>query len=254
NALGPPDGEFAQIYSDYGNGYITLDMGDDEEIIDDVWDDFVVIAEGSYSVYGGSSLDEIFTLIGRGEGTSGFDLSSVSLNTAKYLKIEIYAGGLVEIDAVQALHFNSPASDTSSPLILGPADIWIWENQTTVSLEWSASDATPWDYEIIVNGNSTFHGGWNGSDISFVLTPIATGDWYITLILRDVFGNTAIDSVIIHVMAIDNVIDTLVWEPIFWTEILLLIGVIALWGGWIIFSEWTADKIDSASMVAPYLY
>ena len=39
NAVGAPDGEFAQVFSDYGSGYITLDMGRDEDIINGEGDD-----------------------------------------------------------------------------------------------------------------------------------------------------------------------------------------------------------------------
>ena len=52
NAVGPEDGKYSRITSDYSNGYITLDMGILEEITDGIGDDFEEIATGGvYSVY-----------------------------------------------------------------------------------------------------------------------------------------------------------------------------------------------------------
>ncbi|MFX0199313.1 MAG: hypothetical protein ACFFCW_24585, partial [Candidatus Hodarchaeota archaeon] len=42
NALGPPDGVFTRLYAGYGNGHVTLDMGMDEEILNEKGVDFMV--------------------------------------------------------------------------------------------------------------------------------------------------------------------------------------------------------------------
>jgi hypothetical protein len=108
-ALGKPDGKFAEIFLDYGNGKITVDMGKGEEIINQGGSDFMVYASDNsiYRVWAGNDLNTEFIDFGIGTGDSLFDLNP-KLTIARYIMIEYSEGILVEVDAIEAFHFNIP--------------------------------------------------------------------------------------------------------------------------------------------------
>ena len=202
NALGPPDGQSARIFVDYGNGYLTLDMGASEEIVDGQGNDLNVIAGGgTYAVLASSSLSELFVPLGAGSGSQSFDLVAAGIEMARYVRIEYVSGEFVMLDAIVALNFNRPVRDTESPQVYGPEDFWIWANQTYATLMWNASDATPWSYSILINGSHADSGNWNGSGIVFVFMPQGLGTWSVTLLLTDAFDNCAQDTVFVQVRA-----------------------------------------------------
>jgi hypothetical protein len=200
NAVGGPDGQYAEITAGYQNGYLTLDMGLGEEIIDGMGADIQIVAgEGAYTVFVGSTIDSTFERLGVGTGYSSFNIDSSGLNEARYVRLVYFSGDYVEIDAVTALHHNSPANDNEPPAIFGPADFWIWENLTEVPVIWTAEEVIPWRYEILVNGTHAESGSWNGSDISFVFQHESTGTWNVTLALYDLLGHMSADAVFVEV-------------------------------------------------------
>ncbi|MFX0095534.1 MAG: aryl-sulfate sulfotransferase, partial [Candidatus Hodarchaeota archaeon] len=138
NALGAPDGNCSLIFVDYGNGYLTLDMGAYEEIIDGEGADFTVITqEGNYTVYVSNETTS-FIYIGWGNSNTSFDLASIGFTKARYVRVEYRAGVRVELDAIVASNYNL-LEDTDPPQISDIADFWIWENQTQVTLTWNVS-------------------------------------------------------------------------------------------------------------------
>lgn len=125
NALGPPDGKFALLYFGYGNGHVTLDMGQDEEILDRTGVDLRVYARGGeYIIYVGSNLsastlvgNQIFAplrFLGRGRGNSYFNLENISLDSVRYIQIVYMTGEEVELDAIVGLYLNIPPRPTST--------------------------------------------------------------------------------------------------------------------------------------------
>ncbi|MFX0091119.1 MAG: aryl-sulfate sulfotransferase [Candidatus Hodarchaeota archaeon] len=195
NALGIPDGNYSLIFLDYGNGHLTMDMGENEEIIDGEGVDFtVIVQEGNYTVYV-SNETTAFTYLGRGSSNTSFDLASIGFTKARYVRIEYYSGVRVELDAIVASNYNL-LEDTDPPQISDLADFWIWENQTQVTLTWNVSDATPWNYSLWVDGVEIVGSSWDGSAVShtFDLTN-KTGQVQITLVLYDYFDNRAEDTI-----------------------------------------------------------
>ena len=201
NAIGAPDGIYTLIFEDYESGYITLDMGLDENIIDGTGDDFEVIANigTTYNVYVAQSLDAIFSHVGVGTGNQSFDLSVTGLHDARYVRIMHASGDYVELDAIVANYYNEPKVDNSAPTIIGPNDFWIWENVTEVTFDWTVFDETPWNYSIFVNDELVDSGRWDGSDLELVLQIEEPGTVNISLSLFDLFGNNAIDDVVIAI-------------------------------------------------------
>ena len=176
-------------------------MGLDENIIDGTGDDFEVIANigTTYNVYVAQSLDAIFSHVGVGTGNQSFDLSVTGLHDARYVRIMHASGDYVELDAIVANYYNEPKVDNSAPTIIGPNDFWIWENVTEVTLDWTVFDETPWNYSIFVNDELVDSGRWDGSDLELVLQIEEPGTVNISLSLFDLFGNNAIDDVVIAI-------------------------------------------------------
>ena len=203
NALGAPDGNFALIFPDYGSGFLTLDMGLHEEIIDGEGEDLSIIAQGgNYSLLVSENINVQFTRLGYGSGNMSFDLSGSDLDFVRFIRIEYRFGNNVELDAIVALNVNKPDVDTEIPSITEIADFWVWDNQTSITLSWTASDATPWSYKILVNDTQVVSGSWNGSEITYPLELESSGWWNVTLILYDVFGNRAHDTVLIEARSV----------------------------------------------------
>ncbi|MFW9851053.1 MAG: aryl-sulfate sulfotransferase, partial [Candidatus Thorarchaeota archaeon] len=210
NALGAPDGEYATIYLDYGNGFMLLDMGEGEDIINGNGTDFEIIATGgNYSVSIGTSISSTFYSLGRGHGNSSYDLDTFGVESIRYVRIEYYNGDSIELDAIVAHNYLSP-EDNEAPTITDLSDFWIWENQTTTILTWNVNDATPWSYVVFVNQSQSVTDYWNEFQISFAFTPQSIGFWNITLVLYDIYDNSAYDSVIVEVReVIVNITTTL---------------------------------------------
>jgi hypothetical protein len=204
NIVGAQDGEYASIFSDYSNGFITSDMGTGEEIIDGENADFMVYSRiGNYSVWVNNDLQTTFQLVGVGSGNQSFDLGSSNIYKVRYIRIEYREGIKVEIDAIEALYHNNIIVDTDPPKITGPDDFWIWENETSVQISWKASDITPLNYSIEINGVTNDEGGWDGSEIFYTQNTPLIGTYNFTLILYDLFGNVAKDEVMVEIRSID---------------------------------------------------
>ncbi|MGY5873538.1 MAG: aryl-sulfate sulfotransferase [Candidatus Thorarchaeota archaeon] len=201
NVVGAPDDRYTTLYMDYANGYLTADMGIGEEIIDELGDDFIVYTgAGEYFVFISNSLETIFTQItGTFIGNASIDMSSTGIETARYVRIQFYPDVDVTVDAIEALHYNAETADTGLPEIIGPSDIILPQNVTSIELNWNVSDQTPWSFAILVDNAIMDSGIWTGGNISYTFVRNSTRTYNITLIVEDVFGNAASDSVMVSV-------------------------------------------------------
>ncbi|NPD90331.1 MAG: hypothetical protein HGN29_16585 [Asgard group archaeon] len=205
NAIGAPDGECAQIFADYSNGFITLDMGRDEEIVDGDGDDFTIISSsGRFDCWVGNNLEESFVFLGSGEGNTSFDLNAKDLDSARYVRIEYTSGIMVRVDAIVALNYLILESDSESPEIIGPDDFVINNNVTSFTISWLLYDITPFNFSITINDEVYDSGPWNGSDITLTYVWDELGLYEVELILYDIFGNHASDIVNVQVENQDN--------------------------------------------------
>ncbi|MFW9906228.1 MAG: aryl-sulfate sulfotransferase [Candidatus Thorarchaeota archaeon] len=204
--LGAPNGESASIFKDYGNGYITVDMGYLEEIVDGSGPDFTIIAQGGeYTVYGGRILTAAFTELGFGKGNLSLDLSLVDLDSIRYIRIEYRTGDIILVDAILAYNFNHIEDDIEPPLITGPEDFSVWQNQTKIVVKWTIIELTPWNYSIIVNDEIVENKPWKGSDITIdLVTSNFNTEIILKLIVFDLFGNKAEDIVKLKIIIIST--------------------------------------------------
>jgi hypothetical protein len=204
-ALGPPDGKYANIFVDYGNGYLTLDMGENEDVLDGPGYDFEVYATGgTYSISVGSSVDSYFTSLGSTSGRQSFNLSQWGLSSFRYIRIGYISGDTVQLDAIVGIHVASIGADTEPPEIASLDNIQVWSNQTSVVLDWSASDLTPWNYSILVNGSLLQSGPWYGDDVSFTFQITTAGVFQVSLMLFDLFNQMSVDEVTITVNSLSS--------------------------------------------------
>jgi len=203
NAIDSPDGIYATIYSEYANGYLTLDMGLGEEIVDGAGDDFEVIVGvgGTYTVYVTDDIDIQFTMVGRMSGNNSIDLSSTGFSKVRYVRIEYFSDADIALDAIVAIHMNEQMSDTQAPIITEITDYWVLLDMNSTLLEWEVSDLTPWSYSIYVNNSLVVSEVWNGSNITFTLSPLLLGVWNVTLVVQDAFDNISTSMVLVNVIA-----------------------------------------------------
>jgi hypothetical protein len=114
-----------------GGGYVIVDMGANELIIDESGDDLRVYekdqifygkdAPEAYEVFVSQDL-QTWESLGEGKGTDEFDLADSKLNWARYVKIEDKETSTAgrepgsDIDAIEALHFaEEPKSAVPVP-------------------------------------------------------------------------------------------------------------------------------------------
>ncbi|MCG3216350.1 MAG: aryl-sulfate sulfotransferase [Candidatus Heimdallarchaeota archaeon] len=205
NSLGEPDGLTARIFSDYGVGYLTLDMGENEEILNGAADDFYVFTEsGEYTCWVGNDIDVDFQLVGIANASQSFDLSIVSLDFARYIRIQYSSGAYVELDAIEAIYYNKPTEDNEKPEISGPEDFWIWSNQSSFTILWEVFDHTHFNYSIKINQEIYDSGYWDGEDIFLRYYWENIGENVIALTLYDIFGNYATDIVNIEIREVST--------------------------------------------------
>jgi hypothetical protein len=184
-------------------------MGANEEIIDDSGTDFTVFAKGgNYVAWVTDDLDQGFKMLGTGSGNHNFDLGVINFPKARYVRIEYLSGDNVLLDAIVARNFNKIEKDTRKPQITGPDDFWVWDNQTTITFTWSASDRTPWNYTILIDGELADSGSWNGNNITFTLPTPDSSEVILTIVLYDVFGNQVEDDVTIEIRTRNKNVNT----------------------------------------------
>jgi hypothetical protein len=114
-----------------GGGYVIVDMGANELILDEEGDDLRIYEKDqifygkdtpeTYEVFVSQDL-QTWESLGEGTGTDEFDLADSDLNWARYVKIEDRETSTSgrepgsDIDAVEALHFGEePKSAVSVP-------------------------------------------------------------------------------------------------------------------------------------------
>ncbi len=201
NALGSPDNETCWIFEGYTLGYVTLDMGEQEEILNLNGDDFKIFAfGGEYQVWISNELDIPFIYLGTATGNSSFNIDSASFSEVRYIRIQYTQDDFIHLDAIEAIYYNEPEWDSTPPSIYHLMNIEIKKSEKNVVLTWVAYDSNPFNYSIYVEESLFKFGDWNGSVINCTIPLTKTGEIYVSLILFDEFGNSAYTWVVITVL------------------------------------------------------
>lgn len=92
--------------------------------------------------------------------------------------------------------------DATAPSLDGPDDMIIEELQQGQVLVWTAYDSHPHLYKILLDNTLLTSGPWNSSseEIYVIITGLALGEHNYTVVVYDIDGNTAADSVIVSVL------------------------------------------------------
>ncbi|MGV9103939.1 MAG: NosD domain-containing protein [Candidatus Thorarchaeota archaeon] len=87
-----------------------------------------------------------------------------------------------------------------SPTLDNPDNLTYTRGEDGNSISWSPSDVHPHNYTILRNGTTVLEGGWSGSDITIDVNGLNPGFYNYTLVVRDLGGNTAQDTVFVNVL------------------------------------------------------
>ena len=200
NTIGAPDDQYTTLFTDYEDGYISLDMGRNEEIVDGPGYDFTVVAAGGdYRVFVTNSLEIAFELLGTGSNQTDFDLMDTSLDEARYVRIQYLSGADVKLDAIVAVNHNTPPGDTTPPILAVYGDWHYAYIGSSATVRWSTFEDTPWSYEIYENSSLVLSEFWEGGNILYTFEPTIIGQLNVTLVAHDAFGNFAIDTVMVEI-------------------------------------------------------
>lgn len=98
--------------------------------------------------------------------------------------------------------------DENAPFIDSPTDIECEYLATGNKITWSPSDPNPDTYSIFRNGTIVGSGGWNGSSVSIIVDWLIPGVYEYTLIVYNIGGSFASDSVMVTVILPDTTTGT----------------------------------------------
>ncbi len=89
--------------------------------------------------------------------------------------------------------------DQAPPTIDHPADTGYDEGTTGHSITWAPSDMHPSRYEVYLDTQLVASGDWDGGAVSVVIDGLSAGVHNYTLVVYDIDGNTAEDTVLVTV-------------------------------------------------------
>ncbi|KKN08829.1 hypothetical protein LCGC14_1052760 [marine sediment metagenome] len=100
--------------------------------------------------------------------------------------------------------------DTTDPVVDIPADITYEEGTTGHSIKWTATDNNPGNYIIYKDGDEVDSGSWTSSvPITISVDGFTVGSYNYTIVVSDVYDNSATDTVIVIVEdTADAVVDS----------------------------------------------
>ncbi|UCE10227.1 MAG: right-handed parallel beta-helix repeat-containing protein [Candidatus Thorarchaeota archaeon] len=93
--------------------------------------------------------------------------------------------------------------ELNPPQILGPPDIEYTYGDTGNTAVWSTYDENPFHYMCLHNGSIMTEGDWSTTTLSVNIDGLSFGSHNVTLVLYDVDMNSASDTLIVRVLAVD---------------------------------------------------
>ncbi|MHA1934214.1 MAG: hypothetical protein ACW97A_02935 [Candidatus Thorarchaeota archaeon] len=126
--------------------------------------------------------------------TISVKLDNLPLGDHNFSLVVIDAAGNSTTDYVLAT-----AIDSTLPLIDSPTDIEYTEGETGNSITWNPTDDHPETYEVFQNGTSILSEDWLGTAVAVEVDELDVGQHNFSIIVMDVGGNSASDTVIVTV-------------------------------------------------------
>ncbi|MBY8996321.1 MAG: hypothetical protein KGD60_01220 [Candidatus Thorarchaeota archaeon] len=121
-------------------------------------------------------------------------VGSLSYGDYNYTISVLDVGGNLVSDEVEVF-----VLDGTPPVLDSPADIQYEQLTTGNGITWNPSDINPISYSIIRNGTVVNSGGWIGSSIFILVDWLIPGSYNFTIIVTDIDGNSASDTVMVIV-------------------------------------------------------
>jgi parallel beta-helix repeat protein len=139
------------------------------------------------------------TIIDSGEWNGSYiavDIDGLIFGVYNYTLFVNDTLGVYSVDSVFVI-----VVDTIAPTIDGPNDMSWTEGETGNDITWTAYDASPATYSLFINGSLYKMGLWNisGEAIVVNLDHLPAGISNVTILVIDMAGNTAVNSVIVTV-------------------------------------------------------
>lgn len=106
---------------------------------------------------------------------------------------------LIGGSAISRDHYPSILLDTLAPVVDHPNDVRFELGDAVPSVTWRARDRFPDRYVLFWDGEPMSSEMWSGDDISASLAALTIGTHNSTLLVYDIAGNTAADTVIVTV-------------------------------------------------------
>jgi hypothetical protein len=136
-------------------------------------------------------------------GTISISIDGLGLGTYNYTLIVIDIGGNSASDTVWVT-----VVDGTPPVIDSPDDIAYDEGTTGHSITWNPSDLHPASYTIYRDGSVIETDDWDGSAITISVDGLSVGTYNYTIVVTDVAGNRASDTVFVVVEAVTTTTTT----------------------------------------------
>ena len=127
-------------------------------------------------------------------GNISISIDGLGLGTYNYTIVVFDIGGNSVTDTVWIT-----VLDGTAPTIDSPADIEYEVGETGNSITWTPTDLHPASYTIYRDSTVIESDDWDGGTITINVDGLSAGSYNYTLVVTDVGGNTATDTVIVTV-------------------------------------------------------
>ncbi|MFW9957534.1 MAG: nitrous oxide reductase family maturation protein NosD [Candidatus Odinarchaeota archaeon] len=126
--------------------------------------------------------------------------------------------------------FTLAVEDTIPPFITSPEDITYTKGEGSHEIAWWMSDLSPLIYRVLLNGTEITSSPFNATSLSFSMTleDKDPGVYNYSMVAQDIWGNIAIDTVIVMVLPIPLLESLLPWLSVGAVAVIVLVVIIFL--------------------------
>ncbi|MFW9910748.1 MAG: hypothetical protein ACFFEF_19505, partial [Candidatus Thorarchaeota archaeon] len=124
--------------------------------------------------------------------------------------------------------FTLTVEDTTAPLITSPEDITYTKGEGDHEIAWTMSDLSPISYRVLLNGTELTSSPVTATSQSFSMTleDKDPGVYNYSMVAEDIWGNMAIDTVIVTVLPIPLLEVLLPWLSVGAVAVIVLVVIV----------------------------
>jgi len=126
--------------------------------------------------------------------------------------------------------FTLTVEDTTPPLITSPEDITYTKGEGDYEIAWTMSDLSPTSYRVLLDGTELTSSAENSTSTSFSMTleDKDPGVYNYSMVAEDIWGNMAMDTVIVTVLPIPFLEVLLPWLFVGAVAVIALVVIVFL--------------------------